>query len=106
MSISEKIKAINNKIEQNKTQYNLDRETATISALSSRTISKYEFFTSEDVPPKKDLLEKAVAIKTFKYSPLGKEMKKQTSVAEKQYQKLESKLNIIAPTWNDDSELF
>ena len=38
MSISEKIKAIN-KIEQNKTQYNLDRQTAKISVLSSGNVS-------------------------------------------------------------------
>ena len=35
MSISEKIKAINNKIELNKDQYNLNRPTAKISASSS-----------------------------------------------------------------------
>ena len=39
MSISKKIKAINNKIEQNKAQYNLDRETAKISVLSSGDVS-------------------------------------------------------------------
>ena len=33
ISISEKIRVINNKIEQNKTEYNLDRQTAKISAL-------------------------------------------------------------------------
>ena len=33
MSISEKIRAINNKIEKNKAQYNLDRKAAKISAL-------------------------------------------------------------------------
>ena len=43
MSISEKIKAINNKIEQNKAQHDLDRQTSKISALSSRNVSKYEF---------------------------------------------------------------
>ena len=44
MSISEKIKAINDKIEQNKTQYNLDRQTAKISVLSSGNVStKYIF---------------------------------------------------------------
>ena len=31
------------------------------------------------------MLEKAVTIKRLEYSPLGKELKKQTSVAEKQY---------------------
>ena len=57
MNISKKIKAINNKIEQNKAQYDLDRKTAKIS--------------------------KAAAVKRFEYSPLGKDLKKQTSVAEK-----------------------
>ena len=33
MNISDKIKAINNKIEQNKAQYDFDRQTAKISAL-------------------------------------------------------------------------
>ena len=41
MSISEKIKAINNKIEQNQAQYDLDKQTAKISAFSSGNISKY-----------------------------------------------------------------
>ena len=49
MSISEKIKAINNKIEQNKAEYNLDRQTAKISALSSWSASKYECLTGKDV---------------------------------------------------------
>ena len=90
MSISEKIKAINNKIEQNKAQYDLDKKTAKASALSSENVSKYGFLAGKDVLPKKDLLEKAAAIKSFKYSPLGKELKKQNSVAEKQYQKFDN----------------
>ena len=40
MSISEKIKTIDNKIAQNKAQYNLDRKTAKISASSSGNVSK------------------------------------------------------------------
>ena len=63
MSVSEKIKAINNKIKQNKTQYSLDWQAAKISALSSGNVSKYEFLTGKDVLPKKFLLEKAPAIK-------------------------------------------
>ena len=58
MSISEKIKAINNKIEQNKAQHDLDRQTSKISALSSRNVSKYEFLTGKDVLPEKKLLGK------------------------------------------------
>ena len=53
MSISEKIKAINNKIEQSKAWYNLNRQTAKISALSSGNVSKYEFLTGTSVLPKK-----------------------------------------------------
>ena len=72
MSISEKIKAINNKIKQNKAQYDLDRQTAKISALSSANVSKSEFLTGKDVLPEKDLLGKAATMKRFEYSPLGK----------------------------------
>ena len=83
MSISEKIKSINNKIDQKKAQYNLNRQTAKISALSSGNVSKYEFLNSKDVLPGKDLQEKAATLKRFEYSPLGKELKSQTSVVEK-----------------------
>ena len=68
MSISKKFKAINNKIEQNRAQYNLDRQTAKISALSSGNLSKYKFLTGKDVFPEQDLLEKTAALKRFEYS--------------------------------------
>ena len=89
MSTIEKIEAINNKIEQNKAQYNLDGQTTKISALSSGNVSKYEFLTGKDVLPEKDLLEKAASVKRFEYLPLGKELKTQTDIAKKQYQKLD-----------------
>ena len=88
MSISEKIKTINNKIEQNKAQYDLDRQTAKISALSSGNVRKYEFLIGKDFLPEKDLLEKAATMKRFEYLPLGKELKPQTDIAKKQYQEL------------------
>ena len=43
MSISEKIKTIENKIEQNKAQYNLDRQTAKVSAFPSENASNMDF---------------------------------------------------------------
>ena len=49
MSISEKIKAVNKTIKQNKAQYDFDRQTAKISGLSSGNVSKFEFLTSKDV---------------------------------------------------------
>ena len=83
MAVSEKIKTINNKIEQNKAQYDLDRQTAKISPLLSGKVSKYEFLTGKDVLLSKDLLEKADTMKRFEYSPLGKELKAQTDIAKK-----------------------
>ena len=52
------IEAVSNKIEQNKPQYDLDRETAKISALSPGNVSKYEFLTSKDVLQNKRLARK------------------------------------------------
>ena len=49
MRISEKIKRINNKIKKMKAQYNLDRQTAKIFALSSTNVSKFEFQTAKRV---------------------------------------------------------
>ena len=66
MTITEKIKTINNKVEQNKSQCNLDRQTAKISALSSGNVSRNELL---NVLLEKDLLEKAAKIKRFEYSP-------------------------------------
>ena len=57
--------------------------------MSSGNVSKCEFLTLKDILPEKDLLEKAATIKRFEYLPLRNELKKQNSIAEKQYQKLE-----------------
>ena len=62
MSTSKKIKAVNNKIEQNKAQYNIDRPTNKICALSSANVSNSKFSTSKSVLPREDLLEKAGGI--------------------------------------------
>ena len=61
--------------------------------MSSGNASKFEFLTGKDVLSEKDLLQKAAAIKRFEYSPLDKELKKQTSVAEKQYQSFDKVFN-------------
>ena len=59
MTVSQKIQTIDSKIEHNKAQYILDRQTAKISALSSRSVGKYEFLTRKDVLLEKYFLEKA-----------------------------------------------
>ena len=48
MSISEKIKTTNNQIKQNKAQYDSDRQTTKIWALSSGNVNKDEFLTGKD----------------------------------------------------------
>ena len=48
--------------------------------------------TGKDVYQKKNLLEKAVTMKRFDYSPLGKELNAQTNIAKKQYQKMYKKI--------------
>ena len=53
---------------QNEAQYDLDRKTAKISALSSENSDKYEYLTGEDLGLKSSTIEQA----KFEYSPLGK----------------------------------
>ena len=44
----------------------------------------------KDVLPEQNLLKKAAAIKRFENSPLGKELKAQTDIPKKHYQKLDN----------------
>ena len=57
---------------QNKTQYDLDRKAAKISALSSNNWGKYEYLTGEDLGLKQSTVEQA----KFEYSLLGKNFNK------------------------------
>ena len=49
MTIPEKIRTTDKKVQQNKAQNNLDTQTAKISAFSSTNVSRYEFLTGKDV---------------------------------------------------------
>ena len=53
---------------QNEAQYNLDRKTTKISALSSNNLDKCEYLTGQDLGLKPSTIEQA----KFEYSPLGK----------------------------------
>ena len=68
MTVIDQIKILNRKIKQNESQYDLDREAAKISALSSNNLDKYELLTGEDLDLKPSTIEQA----KFGYSPLGK----------------------------------
>ena len=85
-----KVKQSISKIKQNKPQYDLDKQTAKISALSSGNVLKYELLTGKDVLLEKYLLEKAATMKRSEYSPLGKELKPQTDITKNQDQKLDN----------------
>ena len=70
--MTDQIKIWNRKIMQNKTQYDLDRKAAKISALSSNNWGKYEYLTGEDLGLKQSTVEQA----KFEYSLLGKNFNK------------------------------
>ena len=68
MTSTEQVKILDDKIKANKAQYDLDREAAKISALSSGELKKYEYLTGEDLGYKPDVIQ----IAKFEYSPIGK----------------------------------
>ena len=72
MTVTDPIKILNRKIKQNEVQYDLYREAAKISALSSKNLDKYEYLTGEDLGLKPSTVEKA----KFEYSPLGMSLNK------------------------------
>ena len=76
---------INDQIRDEKLQYDINREAAKISALSSVKIDKYEYVTGEDILPsnQQQIIEPA----RFTYSPLGKAFQKQIKTIEDQGQK-------------------
>ena len=76
---------IDDEIKDEKLQYDIDREAAKISALSSDKINKYEYLTGEEILPynQKQIIEQA----KFTHSPLEKAFEKQTKKIEDQGQK-------------------
>ena len=65
---------IDDKIKDEKLQYNINREAAKVSALSSGKIEKYEYLTGEEIVSfnQRQIIEQA----KFTYSPLGKAFEK------------------------------
>ena len=66
---------INDQIRDEKLQYDINREAAKISALSSGKIHKYEYLTGEDILPSNQ--QQIIEQTKFTYSPLGKAFEKQ-----------------------------
>ena len=73
---------INDQIRDEKLQYDINREAAKISALSSGKTHKYEHLTGEDILPsnQQQIRERA----RFTYTPLGKAFEKQVKTIEDQ----------------------
>ena len=76
---------IDDKIRDEKLEYDINREAAKISALLSGKIDKYEYLTGEEILPsdKSRILEQA----KFTYSPWGKAFEKQIKTIEEQGRK-------------------
>ena len=72
MTVTDQIRTLNSKINQNESQYDLDRKAAEISALSSKNLDKYELLTGEDLDLRPSTVEKT----KFEYSPLGMSLNK------------------------------
>ena len=68
MKVTDQTKIIDNKIKANQAQYDLNRLTAKISALSSGELRKYKYLTGEDLGCRPSVLEQT----KFDYSLLGK----------------------------------
>ena len=71
LTVSEKMKTIDNKIEQNKAQYDLERQTSKILIYHQENLVNI-FSTGKNVLLEKDLLEKAATLNKFDYSSFGK----------------------------------
>ena len=101
MTVYEKIKTIHYKIQLNKTQYDFDRQTAKIPALSSENVGNYKTlrgFTGERT------IRKSCTIKIFNYSSLVSDLKKQTNITGKQHQQLDTAHGLIKTQLNQKRE--
>ena len=86
---------INDQIKDGKLQYDINREAAKISALSSGKLHKYEYLTGGDILPsnQQQIIEQA----KFTYSLLGKAFEKQTKTIEDHGKKQVEALENLKP---------
>ena len=96
---------INYQIRDEKLQYDINREAAKISALSSGKIHKYEYLTGEDILPSNQ--QQIIEQTKFTYSHLGKVFEKQIKTIEDQGKKLVDTLENLktkAITYKSDDD--
>ena len=76
---------IEDQIKDEKLQYDINREAAKISALSSGKLDKYEYLTGEEILPSNQ--QQIIQQAKFNYSPLGKAIDKQIKTIKDQGEK-------------------
>ena len=76
---------IEDQIKDEKLQYDINREAAKISALSSGKLDKYEYLTGEEILPSNQ--QQIIQQAKFNYSPLGKAIEKQIKTIKDQGEK-------------------
>ena len=86
---------INDQIKDEKSQYNINRKAAKISALLSGKLHKYEYLTGEDILPSNQ--QQIIEQTKLTYSPLGRSFDKQIKTIEDQGKKQVDALNTLKP---------
>ena len=76
---------IEHQIKDEKLQYDINRESAKISALSSGKLDKYEYLTGEEILPSNQ--QQIIQQAKFSYYPLGKALEKQVKTIEERGKK-------------------
>ena len=86
---------IEDQIKDEKLQYDINREAAKISALSSGKFHKYEYLTGEEILPSHQ--QQLIQQDKFNYSPLGKALEKQRRTIKDQGEKQVVALESLKP---------
>ena len=97
---------IEDQIKDEKLQYDINREAAKISALSSGKIDKYEYLTGEEILPSNQ--QQIIQQAKFAYSPIGKALEKQIKTIEdqgkKQVKEIQDNKQLVNINKDDDDK--
>ena len=91
---------IEDQLKDGKLQYDINREAAKISALSSGKLDKYEYLTGEEILPSNQ--QQIIQQAKFNYSPLGKALEKQRKTIKDQGEK---QVNALKSLESSDKQL-
>ena len=94
MTVSDKIKTSNKKIEQNKAQYNLDRKVLKFWFYHQEMLINMNFSLAK-MFYQRNTCQKKLLQSRFENSPLGSELKKQTDIAKKSIKNWTRFMNLI-----------